>query len=175
MELSDLGLPVVPNAARVTGLCFNLPSRILMVTVADSADSAACRLFVRTQQELRYREIAAPKPSQRLLHRPVISENVPVGFVLASDSVSDDRTVFRIDLPAGELIEVPSPAPLASRGVWVSSLLSAAADGSSLHVVAATMPWPEADGGYRVTYSIARLSVSTGTLDMVTDLPTPFA
>jgi hypothetical protein len=78
-------------------------------------------------------------------------------------------------LPDGQLTPMPGPTSDPYPRLWVSQLLASSPDASSLHVVVAEQSPSRADGGHSYIYSVARMEVSTGQVEKIVDLPTPFA
>lgn len=171
----ELGLPIWTDGSRVTSLRFNYPSRTLIATVAQSAHSPTCAVFLKAETDGRYREVVPPAPSKHFGFVPVVSEGVANAFLLGFDASLEVATIFRIDLPDGQVYEIVAPSPGNARAVWISQLLAAASDGTWLDVVVGAIPVPNPDGSYRATYSVARLEVATGLMQNLVILSTSFA
>ena len=175
VQYIDIGLPVSPGGdARVVGLAYSPASATLVSTVALVSDSAH-RFFIRGQHEVCYRELNPPGPEFSFERDLAVATNAPFAFVMLQERSTRDSTVYAVSLPDGRLAPLPKPTGYPAERIWISKLLASSADATWLHVVAAEYSPPRADGGYSVIYSLAQMNVSTGQLDKIVDLPTPFA
>ena len=73
-------------------------------------------------------------------------------------------------------LRVPPPTERTlPKEIWVSRLLSASADGTFLYAITGSRPRPEPTTGYSIDYSLCRMVVATGEIEVVKLLETPFA
>lgn len=170
----DIGLPITPGGdARFVGLAYCPAAETLVTTVAVLSKSVY-RFFIRAQHEVCYRELDPPGPDLSFKEYVAVATNAPVAFVMLMDNSTKDSSVYAVSLPDGRLTPLPRSTGYRAKRVWISQLLVSSPDATGLHVVAAETS-PRNDGGYSVIYSLARMDVSTGHLDKIANLPTPFA
>jgi hypothetical protein len=93
-------------------------------------------------------------------------------------SGADFEAIFRLHLPDGSIERLPAPH-FAERGrglhrTWISQLLGAAVDDSTLHVVAGR-PAHVGPIDEHMGYCLATYDIGTGLLSHVAELPSAFA
>jgi hypothetical protein len=85
VEFADLGIEVAPNVERVESLQYNAASATLVVTTNRAPyASPRHRLYVRTLQEVRYREIVLPEAHRRFAEI-VSTPDLPMIFARCID------------------------------------------------------------------------------------------
>lgn len=176
VDYIELGIPVFAGGeTNVLGLSYCSAASTFLVTVGRPAD-ADRRFFVRGQDEARYRELQPPEPGFWFRRDLVVAANAAYAFVMLEASDTHDSHICSVSLPAGQMVQVPDATGFTPGGrVWVSKLLSCSPDAGLLYVVAAEIPSRRSDGSFTVNYSLARMSVSTGHLDKIVEMPSPSA
>jgi hypothetical protein len=107
----------------------------------------------------------------------VVCAAAPIAYVhtlaiRADGAGADDGGIFRIAPPGGALERVN--VTWSEPGGWVSQLLGASADGSTLHVVVSQLEASD-EMSCRFGYHLASLDASTGKLILVAALLSAFA
>ena len=143
MELSEIGLPVVPGSARIVGLAYCSPAKTLLATLDDPRHIQKRRHFIRRQDETVYVELRPPEPQLFFFENLAVASNAPLAFAMIMDRAAGCAHPYLISLPDGQLRALPQPTgyPTARR-ITISQLVSASPDGTWLHVVAAEVPPP---------------------------------
>jgi len=114
---------------------------------------------------------------ERLVPSDVVTcASAPLVFVHAwlvskDGSGAHDGGLYRIDLPDGAPTRIHHGAV---GGAWISSLVGASADGSTLYVVAAGAR-PSGPASCSVGYGLASLEVESGALVSLAPMPGMFA
>ena len=175
-SITELGLPVSIVGSDVNGFFFNAASESIIVTIGDNRASTPRRVFVRLIGETGYREIGKPEALGEFI-QVATSEAASFAFLLfRTPAPGSRRTVYSASLPEGRLTACPPPTDRTqSKEIWVSTLLAASADGTFLYVITGSRPRPEPTTGYSIDYSLCRMVVATGEVDVVKVLETPFA
>src|SRR5262249_23210489 len=119
------------------------------------------RLFSRRIADATYREV--PLPERCHISGIAVCASAPLAFVhlirIAHDGHGgSDAGIFRVPLPDG--IPEPLPRPHGESDGWMSTLLGASADGSSVDVI--TAGWANGDErGCSAGYQLASLDAAT--------------
>lgn len=179
--LSDIGLPV-GSAHGLHDIAYNAPSRTLVAVLRSLrfVEPEDLRVFVRRVDEGAYREVVLPDELASVSDIVTCSETSEAYMNVmkwsdASRTSADFFGHFRLLLPEGVLHRLPDPFdphdPDTSMFIW--QLVGPSSDARELHVIvgrpAAVAIPPEI--GYRMGYYLAALSVETGALSTIAELP----
>lgn len=171
-----LGLPVASRGLGVTTLSFSAVAGVVVVTLGASREwGGAQRAFARRVEERAYSEIVLPD-TEYALTQALAGLHSARAYLNARREDGRGYALFSVSLADMSISLVP---PLRHReGVylrsWVSELLSIENDTSLLGVVAGA-PAPDADGSYNVRYAVGRVDTTSGEIDVLAELATPFA
>jgi len=137
--------------------------------------ASAARVYVRSTDEEKYREVIPSVPPQEFWSA-VVCDASPLVFFAVRESPKEGLILYQAQLPLPVLERLPSPTLDGSHArFWLAALHAAACDGTNVLVSVAVQPQPAADGSYSVGYVLARMAVSSGALSIVADLPAIFA
>jgi hypothetical protein len=147
----------------------------MVITVGGAGRHVSQRVFLRATDERDYREVLPPDEKTRFTDI-VSPEHTPVVFISGeTDPPNTLFPIFSVSLPDAQLAICSPPIATPGTEVWVSQLVAASGDGTFLYVITGCRPSPEPVTGYSVTYSLCRMSVPSGEIEVVTQLETPFA
>jgi hypothetical protein len=171
----DVGLPVFPGAEWVfCGLQYSDAARTLVATLRPSEMARVARVYVRTSDEERYREVLPDVPADAICN-VVVCDAAPLAFFAVEDG-NRDLVLYKAGLPVSRLEVLPAPRLHGSHArFWLAGLHAATSDGTSALVRIGVQPQAAADGAYHVSYALARMATSTGVLSIVAELPAVFA
>jgi hypothetical protein len=173
--LNEVDLPSIGIAedARIETLAFDESSSTSVLTVRSTGNVISGTLHVRSVVSQKYEQVQPPE-RHYFHHRLLVDSRVSRAYVIAIPESGSGGALGIVSLPHGVVqIVRPSQAARPTERLWISNLIGLGKDDNNVLVQLGYAPC-EPYIPHRATYRICRMNTTTGWIDELHELATPF-